>query len=56
MGTWKALKSGLTVNTVVSPKDIKDKAALFKSPKYISINKSEIMSKPGTAYSSTSNN
>ena len=55
MGTWKALKSGLTVNAVVSPKDIKDKAALFKSPKYISINKSDVMGKPGTAYTSLNN-
>jgi len=38
--TWKSIKTNLPQN-VISPKDIKDKAALYKSPKYISINKVE---------------
>lgn len=40
---WKGVKAN--VSSVYSPKDIKDKTALFKTPKYININKSEVMSK-----------
>jgi hypothetical protein len=47
-GAWKALKTGLTSNNMVSPKEIKDSASFFKSPKYISVNKSEVL-KPGAA-------
>lgn len=46
-GSWKALKNN--VSSVYSPKDIKEKAALYKSPKYISINKNEPLAKTGIA-------
>lgn len=46
-GTWKALKTGLTTQ-VLSPKELKDNASFFKSPKYISMNKSEVIKKHGT--------
>ena len=42
-GSWKNLKSN--VSSVYSPKDVRDKAALYKSPKYININKNEPLTK-----------
>ena len=48
VGAWKALKTGLT-NNMLSPKELKESSTLFKSPKYININKSEVLSKPTTS-------
>jgi hypothetical protein len=48
------VKSSLA--TVVSPKDLKDKAAVFKSPKYINISKNETGFKAATFYSKIDNN
>ena len=44
-GSWKALKGN--VSSVYSPKEIKERAALYKIPKYISINKNECLTKTG---------
>lgn len=47
--TWKAIRTNLASN--ISPKDIKDKGYLYKSPKYININKSETFYKSSMANS-----
>ena len=52
--SWKPIKSTLT--TAISPKDIKDKAAVFKSPKYINISKNENSFKAATFYNKIDNN
>lgn len=54
--TWKAIRSNLAYN--ISPKDIKDKGYLYKSPKYININKSETFYKPtiGSTYNNKIDN
>jgi hypothetical protein len=51
---WKPVKSSLT--TVISPKDVKDKTAVFKSPKYINISKNESGFKATTFYNKIDNN
>jgi hypothetical protein len=45
-----------TITTAISPKDIKEKAAMIKSPKYISINKSETVYRPSTVYTKNETN
>ena len=57
--SWKPIKSSLA--TVVSPnmkdmKDIKDKAGVFKSPKYINLSKNESALKATTFYNRIDNN
>lgn len=52
--SWKPIKSSLA--TVISPKDIKDKAGVFKSPKYINISKNESALKATTFYNKIDNN
>lgn len=53
--TWKSIKTNLP-QTVISPKDIKDKAALYKSPKYISINKVETAFKANSVHNKVESN
>lgn len=53
--TWKSVKTNLPQN-VISPKDIKDKAALYKSPKYISINKVETAFKANSVHNKIESN
>jgi hypothetical protein len=44
-------KPKTNIQTVISPKDIRDKGVLFKSPKYIALNKNETGFKGSTVYS-----
>jgi hypothetical protein len=46
-------KPKTNIQTMISPKDIRDKGLLFKSPKYIALNKNETGFKGSAVYSKT---